>query len=105
MPDKNNDEELGNYFKVNKVQFTAIHNAFKNLWGETKENQVPGAHFEGVAALTEENFMKNIKHVLGVDEPYFGKCLYLYMAQGYDKAKITIHNFIDNLIHFRGDNK
>ena len=37
MPDKNNDEELGNYFKVNKLQFTAIHNAFKHLWGETKE--------------------------------------------------------------------
>ena len=105
MPDKNNDEELSNYFKVNKVHFGAVHNAFKNLWGPNPEDQVPGAHIDGVAALTEENFTKNIKYVIGVDEPYFGKCLYLYMAQGYDKAKISVHNFIDCLMHFRGDNK
>jgi len=55
--------------------------------------------------LTEENFIKNIKYVIGEDEPYFGKCLYLYMSQGYDKAKITINQFIEWLLPFRGDNK
>ena len=40
--------------------------------------------------LTEENFIKNIKYVIGVDEPYFGKMLYLWMSQGYDRTKITI---------------
>ena len=50
-----------------------------------------GAHIDGIAVLTEENFMKNIKYVIGEDEPYFGKMLYLYMSKGYDKAKITIN--------------
>ena len=49
--------------------------------------------------------MKNIKHVIGTDEPYFGKMLYLWMAAGYDRAKITIFEFIDCLQPFRGDNK
>lgn len=82
LPDKNNDEDLANYYKVfnNKTTFNAIYSAFKNLWGVNKEDQVAGANIDGIAVLTEENFTKNIKHVIGVDEPYFGKCLYLYMS-------------------------
>lgn len=38
MPDKNNDEELSNYYKVNKVHFGAVHTAFKNLWGPNPED-------------------------------------------------------------------
>ena len=49
-----------------------------------------GSHIDGIAVLTEENFMKNIKYVLDVDEPFFGKMLYLHMSQGYDRAKITL---------------
>ena len=106
MPEKNNDDDLANYHKVfNKIHYNAIHQAFKNLWGNTKEDQVLGAHVDGVAALTEENFMKNIKYVIGQDEPYFGKCLYLYMAKGFDKAKITIQTFIESMLIFKGDNK
>ena len=41
--------------------------------------------------------MKNIKFVIGVDCPYFGKILYLYFAKGYDKAKITMARFFEGL--------
>ena len=79
---------------------------FEKLWGgQSKSDKIPGAHIDGVAALTEENFIKNIKHVLGVDEPYFGKMLYLWMSNGYDRAKITILDFFEALIPFRDDNK
>ena len=43
--------------------------------------------------------------MIGVDEPFFGKMLYLWMAQGYDQQKITILDFIEWLWPFRGDNK
>ena len=49
-----------------------------------------GSELEGVAVLLEENFTKNIKYVLGVDYPFFGKLLYLFISGGYDKAKITM---------------
>ncbi len=60
---------------------------------------------DGVCVLTEKNFVRNIKHVIGCDEPYFGKMLYLWISQGYDRAKITINDFIEWLIPFKGDNK
>jgi len=47
--------------------------------------------------LTEENFMQNSKAVFGVDCPFFGKLLYLYMARGFDRAKISLHRFIESL--------
>lgn len=101
-----NSEALAEFKKdLNKPQYNAITSAFEKLWGESKEDQVQGAHIEGVCALTEANFMKNIKHVIGVDEPYFGKCLYLWMAQGYDRVKITLVEFITFFLPFKGDDK
>lgn len=60
---------------------------------------------DGVAALTEQNFVNNIKLIIGVDEPYFGKMLYLWMAKGYDRAKISVVEFIDFFLPFRFENK
>ena len=49
--------------------------------------------------------MRNIKYIIGVDEPYFGKCLYLWMASGYDRIKITITEFIEYLLPFVVEDK
>ena len=106
MPDYRTNDALAEFKKLfGKEQYNSITSAFEKLWGENKEDQVKGAHVEGSCALTEENFMKNIKHVIGVDEPYFGKCLYLWMAQGYDRVKITLVEFIDFLVPFKGEDK
>ena len=58
-----------------------------------------------MAVLLEQNFMKNIKHVIGVDYPFFGKMLYLWMSGGYNKAKITMYQFIENMMVFVKDDK
>ena len=55
--------------------------------------------------LLEENFTKNIKHVIGVEHEFFGKLLYLWMSGGYDKAKISMVQFIENLLVFYRDDK
>ena len=92
---------------MSKVHFSAITQSFELLyWGQNEKDKVDnGAHLDGFAVLTEENFIKNIKHVIGVDEPYFGKCLYLWMSQGYDRIKITMAEYIDWLLPFKGDDK
>jgi hypothetical protein len=56
---------------------------------------VPGAEQDGVAVLLEKNFTKNIKYVIGVDCPFFGKLMYLYMSKGLDKVKITLAKFFE----------
>ena len=50
--------------------------------------------------LVEQNFTQNIKHVIGVEHEFFGKLLYLWMSGGYDKAKISMQQFIENLLVF-----
>ena len=89
-----------------KAPFSAITRSFELLyWGPNEKDKVDGAHIDGMAVLTEENFVKNIKHVIGVDEPYFGKCMYLWMAQGFDRIKISMSEYIDWLLPFNGDDK
>ena len=39
----------------------------------------------------------------GVDDPYFGKMLYLWMSDGYDRAKIDVTKFVERLLPFRDD--
>ena len=81
IPTYHNNEQLAEYKKqLAKPQYNAIISAFEQLWGKKREDQMWDAQVDGVAILTEANFMRNIKHVIGVDEPYFGKCLYLWMA-------------------------
>jgi len=47
--------------------------------------------------LEEKHFVKNFKAVFDYDCPYFGKLLYLYMANGYDRKKISLLRFIESL--------
>jgi len=107
MPKADNDEQLLDYKKqFPKPQYQSIMGCFEKLWGGVgKNDQVPGSHIDGVCVLTEQNFIKNIKHIIGIDEPYFGKMLYLWMSNGFDGARITIRDFIEYLLPFRGDNK
>ena len=86
-------------------QWEAITNAFTKLWGESEKDQVVGAEQDGVAVLLEENFTKNIKHVIGVEHQFFGKLLYLWMSGGYDKAKISMQQFIECLLVFYKEDK
>lgn len=79
MPKAANDDELGNFKKsLSKTHYLAITTAFERLWGTPDREEA--AHIDGTAALTENCFIKNIKEIIGVDEPYFGKMLYLWMA-------------------------
>ena len=108
MPNHNLDENLAELKRIIplRIHYNAIYHAFEMLaWGPDKKSIVKGAHSDGNIVLIEENFVRNIKHVIGVDEPYFGKMLYLWMSNGYDRQKITITEFIEWLMPFRGDNK
>ena len=86
-------------------QWDGITGAFAKLWGESEKDQVVGAEQDGVAMLLEENFTKNIKYVIGVENEFFGKLLYLWMSGGYDKAKISMAQFIESLLVFYRDDK
>ena len=89
MPNYNNDDELLSYKRsMPEIQYDAIISAFETLWGGYSSKN-DNAQVDGIIALTEENFIKNIKNIIGHDEPYFGKMLYLWIARGYDRAKIT----------------
>ena len=55
---------------------------------------------DGYAVLLEENFVKNIHRVIGEEEPYFGKLLYLWLAKGFNRIKITKQMFIESLMPF-----
>jgi len=43
--------------------------------------------------------------VFGYDCPYFGKLLYLYMARGYDRQKISLYRFIHSLVTLYDNDK
>jgi hypothetical protein len=49
------------------------------------ENFQPGSYSETQIYLEEKHFVSNFKAVFDYDCPYFGKLLYLYMANGYDR--------------------
>jgi hypothetical protein len=80
-----------------------LYNTFLVLWGRKKEDQVPGANFKQRAVLLEENFIKNIKHLIGTDCPFFGKLLFLQMGGGYDKARIDMISWINYFAQFYKD--
>lgn len=59
--------------------------SFEKLHGKSDLGQVvPGSDIDGVAVLLEKSFTQNIRNVIGVDCPFFGKMLYLYFAEGLD---------------------
>jgi hypothetical protein len=50
--------------------------------------------------------VNNFKAVFGHDCPYFGKLLYLFMAEGFDRKKISLFRFIQSLYPlFDNDNR
>lgn len=102
-----NDEVIQELRKqLSKANFHAITGAFEKLWSGQKKEDIPfRTHLDGVAVLTEENFVRNMKYVTGCDDPYFGKMLYLWMSNGFDRAKITLPEFVEWLVPFMGDNK
>lgn len=56
--------------------------------------------------LTEKNFVNNVSKVFGVECPFFGKLLYLFMARGFDSAKISLLRFMECLFPiFNNDNR
>ena len=78
--------------------------SFEKLHG-TGDQIVPGSDIDGVAVLLEKNFTQNIKNVIGVECPYFGKLLYLYFSEGLDQVKINSSKFIMGLLPFVLDDK
>lgn len=76
--------------------YKSIERAFRKLWGYP-DNIIPDTEIEGIPFLIERNFQKNIKFVIGVDCPFFGKMLYLYFSKGLDKAKISLPMFFTGL--------
>ena len=56
--------------------------------------------------LVEKDLIKNFGAVFGVDCPFFGKMLYIYLARGYNRAKISFLRFLDCLFPlFHNDNR
>jgi len=102
IPSYSTDEELSHFKEwIPPVIYNNICRAFKKLWGSNNpETQVPGSEVDGVAVLIEKNFTQNIKYVIGVDCPFFGKLMYLYMADGLDLVKITLAKFFEKLRTF-----
>jgi hypothetical protein len=47
--------------------------------------------------MTEKQMVKNIQYVFGSECPMFAKMLYLYMAKGYDRAKISFLRYLECL--------
>lgn len=98
----------------NAIIFETIYKNFKILWGETDPKyERPFGDDNGVPILTETHLMKNM-HLLTGDNSkenkdateYFGKILYLYLANGLDHAKITMKRFYEGLAPFAyEDNK
>ena len=82
--------------------YKSIEKSFKLLWG-WPHNVVPDTEIDGVPILKERNFIQNIRFVNGVDCPFFGKMLYLYFANGFDRAKITMHRFFEGLKPYTQD--
>ena len=103
MPIINIDEDLSNAREgIPDKVLRGIERSFKKLWG-FPDHILPDTDNEGVPFLTEKNFSQNIKFVIGVECPFFGKMLYLYFADGYDKVKINLAKFIEGLKPYVSD--
>lgn len=59
-----------------------MERAFKKLWGfgGTAADIFPESEVDGIPYLTERNFIHNIRFLIGVEAPFFGKILYLYFS-------------------------
>ena len=90
LPSSANDEDLATLkSEIPSTVCKSIEQTFGRLWG-APDNLCPESEQDGFSVLTEKNFTQNLKYVIGRDCPFFGKMLYLYFADGYDGAKITL---------------
>jgi hypothetical protein len=55
---------------------------------------IPNGVAEHQLYLTEEDFTKNIGKIIGYECSFFGKILYIYMAEGFDRKKISYLTFL-----------
>jgi hypothetical protein len=95
FPSYSTDEELGNHKdSMPDPVYRSIEKAFKALFGHPDPKDpkrfIPDCETDGQPYLTERHFINNIKYVIGIECDFFGKMLYLYFANGYDKAKISM---------------
>ena len=90
------------------ITFQFILNTFRTLEGKEEKANNPediakimlsytGSDSETHMYLEEKHFTNNFHKVFGVDCPFFGKLLYLYMAKGKDHAKISLLRFMECL--------
>lgn len=57
------------------------------------------ANFQETAVfLSEQDFKLNVSKVFPEAPEFFGKLLYLYMANGFDRAKISLYRYCESLI-------
>ena len=47
--------------------------------------------------ITEDDLMRNINKVFLDAPPFFGKMLYIWMSEGYDRVKISLLKFLECL--------
>jgi len=82
-------------------------NSFRVLEGKetkafTKRNLIDNGDInhirpENAMYLEEKNFQLNFKNVFDADCPFFGKLLYLHMARGFDKGKVSFLRYLEVL--------
>lgn len=82
-----------------------IEKTFKVLYGCHGGEILDGTEENGIPFLIEENFKRNLQHLIGYHCPYFGKLLYLYFSRGFDKARITLYRFMEALLIFVRDDE
>jgi hypothetical protein len=103
------DSDLAPYrgHKLTLNQYTLLINSFRAFQGmeekaKTKKDleywlQYMPNYSENNLFLEEKDFVNNFERVFGHDCKYFGKLLYLYMADGYDRKKIHFLKFVECL--------
>ncbi len=105
FPTAGTDEELQDYReRMTDANYREIERAFKKLWGYP-DRIVPETEIDLVPFLVEKNFTQNIGEVTGQESEFFGKMLYHYFSNGYDKAKISMQKFFEKLMPFTDDDE
>lgn len=92
---------------MKNIDFYFILNTFRTLEGKEEKANTPKeiekimqdaqSYYETHIYLEESHFTTNFVKVFGVDCPFFGKLLYLYMSRGKDHAKISLLRFAECL--------
>lgn len=93
--------------KLSIFEYTFVVNAFRafqgteqKIWTKMDLQEHVGnqnGYQDIYLYLEEQHFVKNSKNVFGVDCPFFGKLLYIYMSNGYDRSKISLFRFLECL--------